>query len=328
MKLHAGIGGSWLLPQLLIVCVIGHALGQDVAGSAAVDASTIGNTAAINAVQRSVGAVEPLIDAGDLLKVSVFGVPEFDQEVRVSGSGTISLPLINEVHVAGLSTEQARELVQKRLIEGGFMRHPQVSVLEKEYATQGVSVLGEVMKPGVYPLLGSHRLFDLISMAGGTTPKAGTVVTVTHQGHPKEPVSINWSTDPSKSNEANVAIVPGDTIVVSKAGIVYVIGDVHRPAGFVMENGTELTVLRVIAMAEGPNPTAALNHAKLIRNTPKGPQEIPIQLKKIMSAAMPDMKLEADDIIFVPTSAAKSAAHRGLEGIIQAATAAAVYRPL
>jgi len=115
---------------------------------------------------------EPLIGAGDLIKVSVSGVPNFDQEVQVSADGMISLPLIGEVRVAGLSTEQARELLEKTLIEKGLMWHPQVSVMEKEYAPRGVSVLGEVMEPGVYPLTGSRRLFDVISMAGGMTPKA------------------------------------------------------------------------------------------------------------------------------------------------------------
>jgi len=326
MKLHAGIGGWWLLLPLLITCVIGETFGQDATKSQAVEANATTIKATANVAQPSV-AVEPLIDAGDLLKVSVFGVPEFDQEVRVSAAGTISLPLIGEAHVAGLSTEQTQELLQKTLIEKGFMRHPQVAVIEKEYATQGVSVLGEVMKPGVYPLLGSRRLFDVISMAGGTTPKAGMIVVVTHRDQPEQPVNVTLSNDPSKSVEANVAILPGDTIVVSKAGIVYVVGDVRKPAGFVMENGNDLTVLRAIAMAEGTNPTAALNHAKLIRKTPQGPQETPLALKRMLSAEAPDMKLEADDIVFVPSSTAKSAARRGLESIVQVATGVAIYRP-
>ena len=115
---------------------------------------------------------EPLIGGGDLLKVGVFGVKDFDEDVRVSSRGDITLPLIGSVHVAGLTTEDAATLVQQKLIAGHYMLHPQVSIFEKEYATQGVSVLGEVQKPGVYPLLGSRRLYDVISMAGGTTPRA------------------------------------------------------------------------------------------------------------------------------------------------------------
>lgn len=122
-------------------------------------------------------------------------------------------------------------------------------------------------------------------------------------------------------------VFPGDTIVVSKAGIVYVVGDVHKPSGVVMDNGTQMTVLKAIAMAEGANPTAALNSAKLIRTTPTGPQEMPLELKKILSAKSPDIHLQAEDIIFVPSSTVKGAGRRGLEAIIQAATGVAIYHP-
>ena len=108
----------------------------------------------------------------------------------------ISLPLIGEVHVAGLSTEQAREHLEKTLIEKGLMWHPQVSVMEKEYAPRGVSVLGEVMKPGVYPLTGSRRLFDVISMAGGMTPKVGAGMVLTHRDRPDQPIHIALSSVP------------------------------------------------------------------------------------------------------------------------------------
>jgi len=321
MKLDSAIGWSCLLLQLVIACGIGRALGQDAAGSQTLEASPPGITA-------TQPAFEPLIGAGDLIKVSVFEAPEFDHEVRVSADGMISLPLIGEVHVAGLSPVQAQKLLENTLIDKGLMRLPQVSVMEKEYATQGVSVSGEVMKPGVYPLLGSRRLLDVISMAGGKTPKAGAEVFLTHRDLPVQPINITLSNDPSKLFFANVPVVPGDTIVVSKAGIVYVVGGVHKPGGFVMENGNNMTVLQAIALAEGYNPTASLDHARLIRKTPQGPpQEIPIDLNKILSSAAPDIKLEDDDIIYVPNSAAKSATHRALESILQVVTGMAIYHP-
>jgi polysaccharide biosynthesis/export protein len=187
--------------------------------------------------------------------------------------------------------------------------------------------LGEVLKPSVYPLLGPRTLFDVLSLAGGTTPKAGQVITISHRDHPRELRTVFLSNDPAKSAEANVEIFPGDTIVVSKAGIVYVVGEVRKPSGVVMENGTQMTVLQAIAMAEGTNPTASLNNAKLIRKTPNGPQETPLQLKKILAAESPDIHLQADDIIFVPNSSAKSAGKRGLEAVIQMATGLAIYHP-
>ena len=272
-------------------------------------------------------AVVPVIGAGDLLKVGVLAAPESDQEVRVDADGNVALNFIGSVHLAGLTPEQAQAIITKKFVAGGFFTDPQVSVFAKEYATQGVSVLGEVQKPNVYPLLGSRRLFDVLSLAGGTTPKAGQVITITHRDHSRELRTVLLSNDPAKSAEANVEIFPGDTVVVSKAGIVYVVGDVHKPSGVVMENGTQMTVLQAIAMAEGTNPTAALNAARLIRKTPTGPQEMPLELKKILAAKSPDIHLQAEDIIFVPNSAAKTAGKRGLEAIIQAATGLAIYHP-
>ena len=267
-----------------------------------------------------------LIGVGDLLKVSILGAPESDQEVRVGADGSISLNFLGPVHVAGLTIEQAETTIAKKLAAGGFYTDPQVSVLTKEYATQGVSVLGEVQKPGVYPLLGPRRLFDLLSLAGGTTPKAGRGVSITHRDDPQTPRSVLLSNDAAESVQSNIEVFPGDTVMVSKADIVYVVGDVHKPTGVVMETGNAMTVLQAIAMAEGTNENAALNNAKLIRKTPNGPQEIPLPLKDMLSAKSPDVHVQAEDIIFVPTSAGKRAVRRTLDAIIQMGTGVAVYR--
>jgi polysaccharide export outer membrane protein len=266
-----------------------------------------------------------LIGGGDLLKVSVFGAPESDQEVRVDQDGNVSLNFVGSVHVAGLTTNGAQDLIAKKLVAGGFFAQPQVSVFTKEYATQGVSVLGEVQHPGVYPLLGARRLFDVLSLAGGTTPKAGKLVSITHRDHPDSPRSILLSNDPNEAVKGNIDVFAGDTVLVSRAGVVYVVGDVHKPSGVTMDNGTDMTVLQAIAMAEGTNPTAALNKAKLIRRTPNGPQELPLALKDMLASKAPDIHLQSEDIIFVPNSAAKSAGKRTLEAIIQSATGLAIY---
>jgi polysaccharide export outer membrane protein len=227
--------------------------------------------------------------------------------------------------LAGLSTEQASQLIRKRLLEGNYFSDPQVAVFEKEYATQGVAVLGEVQKPGVYPLIGPHRLFDVLSQAGGTTPKAGELVTITRQNQPHSLQNVRLSANPDKNNDSNIEMHPGDTVVVSKAGVVYVVGDVRKPSGFVMESHG-MTVLQALAMAEGPTPTAALKSAKIIRSTSTGPTEIPLELKKMLAAKAPDLRLQAEDIVFVPGSAAKSVAGRTMQSIINIATGVAVYR--
>jgi polysaccharide export outer membrane protein len=271
------------------------------------------------------GSGEILIGAGDLLKVGVIGAADYDQEVRVASNGYAALALVGNVHLAGLSVDQASQAIRQRLLDGKYFSDPQVTVFEKEYATQGVSVLGEVTKPGVYPLIGPHRLFDVLSQAGGTTAKAGELITVTRQNEPRAPQNVRLSANPDKNNESNIEMHPGDTVVVSKAGVIYVVGDVHKPSGFVMESHG-MTVLQAIAMAEGPNPTAALKNSKIIRATAAGPTEIPLQLKKMLAAKTPDLRLQAEDIVFVPSSTAKNVAARSLQSIVNIATGVAVYR--
>jgi polysaccharide biosynthesis/export protein len=266
------------------------------------------------------------LSGGDLVDIKVYGVPELSDTVRVSSNGELSLPLIGAVHVASLTAEQAEKAIERKLIDGNFLRDPHVNVFVKEFSTQGISVMGEVLKPGIYPLLGAHRLFDAISAASGLTPKAGRVIAITHRDNPAEPVIVTMDADPVKASGSNVEVQPGDTIVVSKAGVIYVVGDVSKPGGFVMENNESLTVLQALALAQGNNPTASLNNAKVIRKTPKGLTEIPVPLKNILQNKGADIALQGDDILFVPASEGKRAVRRTLEAVVQMATGMAVYR--
>ena len=263
-----------------------------------------------------------VIAAGDLLDISVYDVPESARTVRVGKSGDVLVPLIGRVSLAGLTVEQAERAIAKQLVAGQFYNDPQVIVFEKEPAAQGISVLGEVQRPGIYPLFGNPKLFDVISAAGGVTQRAGRQVTITHRSGGSGSIALaQESSDP----RSNPKIEAGDTVVVSKAGVVYVVGDVRLPSGIVLDK-PGLTVVQAIAMAQGANPTAKLNDAKLVRKGTDGPTEMPIHLGQILEAKAPDVPLQADDIIFVPNSAAKSATRRGLEAIVQAATGLAIYR--
>ncbi len=265
------------------------------------------------------------ISVGDSVKVTVLGSGDADQQVRVDQDGNATLNFIGSVHLGGLTTSEAQTLIAKKLNDGGFFNKPEVAVSAVEFGSQNISVLGEVQKPGVYQLVGSRRLFDVLSMAGGTTQKAGRIVSITHRENPEAPRSVLLSNDAGQSAQSNIEVYAGDTILVSRAGVVYVVGDVHKPSGVTMDNGTDMTVLQAIAMAEGTNSTAALNKAKLIRKTPNGPQELPLALKDMLASKAPDVRLQAEDIIFVPNSVAKSATKRTLEAIIQSATGLAVY---
>jgi polysaccharide export outer membrane protein len=268
---------------------------------------------------------EMLIGSGDLLEVSVYGAPDYIKQVRVNAQGEVTLPLAGAVKIGGMSTAQAEAVIAKTLSDGGYFRDPKVSVLEKEFSTQGISVLGEVSKPGIYPLPGSRNLFDALSAASGVTPRAGSIVTITHRNDPQHQTTVILSNNGKNSGQANVPLFPGDTVMVSKSGIVYVSGAVKTPGGYAMENA-HMTVLQAVAMAQGANPTAALDKAEVIRNSGQGgkPEEIPIPLKKIMAAKAPDVNLQENDIVFVPNSGAKSAGKRTVDAIVQVATGVAM----
>ena len=291
------------------------------------------NSAQVSAIQlppENRGDIK--VGVGDLMSIKVFGVAELSDDVRINGAGDISLALIGNVHVEGLTSEQIERLLEKKLVDGGFLREPHVAIFVKEYVTAGVSVMGEITRPGIYPMIGARRLYDVISIAGGPTPKTGDKVTITHREHPESPVVVslgaNFITTMSKQ-DANVEIFPGDIIVFDKAGIVYVVGNVNKPGGYVMENNEGLTVLQVMAMAGGQSKDAALGHAKIIHKTKAGDfvKETPIPLDKIMGGKVKDIALQADDILFVPNSLARGAARRTLDNILGVITSAAIYRP-
>jgi polysaccharide export outer membrane protein len=263
------------------------------------------------------------LEAGDLIEVAVYNVPELTTKARVSSKGEIDLPLINYVHVADLTADEAEGLIEKRLSDGGFVKNPHVTLFVDQYASEGASVLGEVAKPGVYPVQGQQRLFDVISAAGGFTERAGRSVTVTHRDQPEKPITLPLSRNVSDNPASNIPILPGDTIIVRKADLVYVVGDVGRPSGFLMDSG-HLTVLQAIALAGGTSRTANLGAARIIRKGPTGNTETSVELKKILRAKAPDVTMQADDILFVPTSAAKVFAGRAVEVAVQAAAAASI----
>jgi polysaccharide export outer membrane protein len=267
------------------------------------------------------------VAAGDLLAVDVFDTPELSAKLRVSDNGDINLPVAGFAQVGGLTADEAATSIEQRLRDQNILKHPHVEVFIQEYATQGVSVLGEVKNPGVYPDLGSHSLLDFISVAGGITPTAGKAVTITHKNDADHSTVIQLDNNgPDVAKRAAVAILPGDTIVVSRSGIVYVVGDLGKPGGFLIDNNQRLTALQAVALAQGANKDSALNKSRLIRKTPNGPQETRLLLGKILAGKQSDIALEDGDIIFVPTSKSKTVALEGVTATLGILTGVAVYR--
>lgn len=278
------------------------------------------NAAKPPATATAAGDSNVRLGVGDLVELSVYDVPELNAKTRVSSQGELYLPLIDYVQVDGLTIEAAERVIERRLEQGGFVRSPHVQLFVDEYASDGASVLGEVAKPGVYPVLGQQKLFDVISAAGGLTDRAGKIVTISHRSGAEKPTIVTLSHNLEDHPESNIPIFAGDTIMVRRADVIYVVGDVARPSGFLMDNDGHLSVLQAIALAGGTTGTAKTGGTRIIRRGPAGLTEIPVPLKKLFEAKTGDIPLEADDILFVPTSARKAVSARTAEAAAQLAT--------
>jgi polysaccharide export outer membrane protein len=219
--------------------------------------------------------------------------------------------------------------VAKALVDGGMLLHPQVTVLTVSAAGQDVSVLGEVVRPGVYPYAVHHRLLDLLSAASGTGPNAGRLVSVFHREDAKTAHMVVL--DPAGTDtkvEHNPELAPGDTVLVSRAGLVYVIGDVVRPGGFAVDPVQGLTVVQALTLAWGATPNAVASKAMLIRDQPGGRTLTTLNLRRMIRGEDPDLPVRDRDILFVPDSAAKDLLHKTMESAIQSAVGVSIYAGL
>lgn len=301
----------------------------------------------------------------DLLEISVFEAPELNRAVRVAASGEISLPLLGAVQAAGL-TPKALEFVLQELLRRTYMNDPHVGVFVREMQSHTVSVFGAVKKPGVFQIRGAKTVVEVLSMAEGLAEDAGDTVVVMRgeglsgaaQSIPSDPPAAPASPSKSDSSTAgasrateeaargntaeiklkdllesgdprsNVVVYPGDVIKVTRAGVVYVVGEVKKPGGFMLKTNENITALQALAMAEGLTRTSAKSRARIIRTDESSGArtEIPINLDKILAGRIADPLLRPKDIVFVPNSAGKSALYGSTQGIVSAVGGAAVYR--
>ena len=264
------------------------------------------------------------IGVGDMLHVDVFDTPELSAKLRVNADGAVDLPVAGNTVVIGMTTQQAAEVVAKHYKEARIMTNPQVTVTIAEYATQQISVLGEVKNPGNYLLLGPHSLLNALSAAGGTTEKAGGDIVITHVADPQNPETVPASSPEFAKLQRMTAVKAGDVILVTRAGSVYVLGDVAKPGEFSMAGGKGITVLQAIALAQGTNSDAALKHAAIIRKTGDGSRIIPIDLKRMTDQADSDKVLYAEDIIVVPRSRGRAFMDATLPGLTGSLAGSAV----
>lgn len=285
----------------------------------------------------SAGATRPLppappslpISYGDLIQVTVFDSPELSGPLRVNSNGEVVLPVGGAVKVKGLTAAEAGPVIADQLKKNGVVLEPHVAVMIMEYQTQGVTVTGEVRSPGVYPLLANRTVLDMIAMAGGLNENAGKVATVFHRDNPKNvrQVRLNISVQtPESAAESSVEVLPGDTISVSRSGVVYVLGDVGRPGGFLVEHNDRLSILQALALAQGANHTAKLSGTRLVRKTDSGRIEMEVDLKKVINGDGSDFLLADGDILYVPLSNKKLYGLRAIEALIGVGSQVTIYR--
>jgi polysaccharide export outer membrane protein len=241
----------------------------------------------------------------------------------VSADGNISLPLIGYVRIAGLSSSEAEGAIEAMLRQNNVVNDPQVSLYVKEYTSSGISVAGEVTKPGFYSALGPHRLFDVLQAAGGPTDRAANKVVISHRDQ-KDVTTLSIAKNPAEMAASNVELQPGDTVVVPKAGIVYVLGEVTRPGGYVLNSTGGITVLQVVAVAGGPTHVASAGKTRLLRRTENGFQEQQIDVTKLLRGKALDISVRDEDILFIPSSRIKTALNAS--SLIATVGTAAIYR--
>lgn len=269
------------------------------------------------------------IGSGDLLQVNMFENPELSGSFRVDANGDIILPLIGKVHVADHTADEIGAEIARRYVQAGILKpesaYATISVLE--YATQGITVNGEVKSPGIYPALGVRMLNDVIAAAGGEAAGAASKVIITHRNDPAHPVSVTYNPSALSPTVPQVQILPGDSIMVPRAGIIYVLGDVIRAGGFVLDGRQSLTIEEAMALAGGGAKAAAFNRVQLVRTLKDGRKEaITISVKDIYKGKAPDVALRDGDVVFVPTSTTKEVAEQAVSSALGIGTQIAIYK--
>jgi len=292
------------------------------------------------------------IGAHDLLEINVFEAPDLNRSLRVSAGGEISMPLLGAIQSTGLTARELEGVIEIKLRQ--YMKNPHVGVFVTTVESHPVSVVGAVKKPGVFQIRGTKTVLEMLSMAEGLADDAGDQVLVMRGAglqFGSDSLRDTTSTNPDSAPPANppgnetikinlkdllesgdqrynVPVYPGDIVKVTRGGIVYVIGDVKKPGGFVLRSDQNMSVLKAIALAEGLNSTSAKSRTKIIRTDEHSGKrtEFPIDLGKVLAGKAPDTPLKPADIVFVPNSSGKTVLYKGTEAAVATASGVAIWR--
>jgi polysaccharide export outer membrane protein len=337
-----------LIGRIAVLAIIGWAI--FIAQSAvaqfagpAVGAPSTAPPASATAFQTQYNDVK--IMPGDVIAIATYGAPELTtmtntttdapgssggggnvNGLKVGAQGEIALPYLGVVKVGGMTPSEAAAYLEKELKEKGILVDPQVTVSLVDSPTRVITVLGEVQKPSPVPAFGHLRLLDVIAACGGFTPLASHTITVRRPGEPV-PYTVILGTDPKNTDETNIPLMAGDTVIVPKVGSVFVIGQVKTPSAIPLSSNAPITVMRAIAMSGGLNFGAALSKVVIIRKTADDQHvQIQMDLKKVMSGKERDVALASDDVLLVPTNGFKAATAVGGAGVATGITNGLIYR--
>jgi polysaccharide biosynthesis/export protein len=266
------------------------------------------------------------LSAGSLLQLDVYGIPEMSAQLRIDAEGNVTIPLIGAVRVAGDSVAQAQGAIAKAFTDREILKDPQVILSVLQFPARNISVLGEVQSPGRIQLLGPEPLGDVLALAGGETIAAGNDIEIQHRSAKGETEShhVEYAQGKDPANLQRTLVEPGDTVLVHRAGIIYVLGAVNRPGGYLMVNGGRLNVVQAISLAGGQTLQSSTCCAIVVRRQGSTFVRIKVPLGRMERGDASPVPLEIDDALYVPTSAWKSFVING-SNVISAAASASIY---
>jgi polysaccharide export outer membrane protein len=265
------------------------------------------------------------IHPGDIVEVQVFDAPEYSVRMPVSPAGQIAIPYAGLFHIEGMTSIEAANAIARLFVQQQILRDPRVIVTTQQFG-YSVTVMGEVKSPGIYPLAGKKRLVDMLTEAGGITDRAGHVIEIFPSGSMKNPQTVLWDPTLRENDNAELEIKTGQTILVSRCGVVYVGGNVGRPGAFPICESNHTTVSQVIALAQGAKSNSYANRTLLLRSTGNGTRVVQkVKLEDMLRGRTVDITMQPDDILFIPPSILKATGKTALTAAIGFATQAYFY---
>lgn len=266
------------------------------------------------------GLTDEPLSPGQVVHIIVMNAPDFSVTTRVSESGDIAIPMLGAVHLEGLNSEKASESIAAGLRDRDLLVDPQVTVTVESSST-GITILGEVHSPGIYPPPGKHMLSDLLAMAGGLTANTGRVIEISNNRTPDQKDAFPW--DPTMHNTTNYdrPIHPGDRVLVRSCGIAYVGGHVAKPGAYSLCGSSQITLSELLALAGGVTPLTSDKHSYIVRSQQDGSKVAEeIDVHKVLLARASDPIVKEDDVIYVTPSTVKDVLNRALQFAMSVST--------